>query len=242
VTGDIEGLDADVVGTDAAKERRDEVVAQVRDHAGTVARELSLLQGGDYGKRSFDTDAGTWTLKYEAGTVQFLLFESGREETYVISTHQPPDPAALATAMTDYANFVAAFNAYVDSLSGVLDDVPTDFPEVASTESVVAERERVLDRIREVADAMAGQLHRYQGSNYGTFETRVDGTRWELNWQDGRTEYLRVGGENGIYLLSQYGPPSAPDLRAHVDDVHGFVDAFNEHVREVSEELETVSL
>lgn len=238
----IEGLDADVVGTEAAKERRDEVVAQVRDHASTVARELSLLQGGDYGKRSFDTDAGTWTLKYEAGTVQFLLFESGREETYVVSTHQPPDPEALAVAMRDYANFVAAFNEYVDSLEGVLDDAPDEFPAVASTETVVEERERILERIREVANQMAGQLHRYQGSNYGTFDARVDGTRWELNWEDGRADYLRVGGENGVYILSQYGPPSAPDLRAHVDDFAGFVDAFNDHVREVSEELETVSL
>jgi len=238
----IEGLDADVVGTDAAKQRRDEVVAQVRDHAATVARELALLQGGDYGKRAFETEAGTWTLKYEAGTVQFLLFERGRKETYVISTHQPPDPEPLAEAMADYANFVAAFNDYVESLAGVLDDAPTDFPEVASTESVVAERERVLGGIREAANRMAGELHRYQGSNYGTFETRVDGTRWELNWEDGRVDYLRVGGENGVYLLSQYGPPSARDLRAHVDDFAAFVAAFNDHVREVSEELATVSL
>jgi len=238
----IEGLDADVVGTDAAKQRRDEVVAQVRDHAATVARELALLQGGDYGKRAFETEAGTWTLKYEAGTVQFLLFERGREETYVVSTHQPPDPEPLAEAMADYANFVAAFNDYVESLAGVLDDAPTDFPEVASTEGVVAERERVLGGIREAANRMAGELHRYQGSNYGTFETRVDGTRWELNWEDGRVDYLRVGGENGVYLLSQYGPPSARDLRAHVDDFAAFVAAFNDHVREVSEELATVSL
>jgi hypothetical protein len=238
----IEGLDADVVGTEAATERRDEVVAEVRDHAGTIARELALLQGGDYGKRAFETDAGTWTLKYEAGTVQFLLFERGREETYVISTHQPPDPEALAAAMTDYANFVEAFNDYVASLSGVLDDAPTEFPEVASTESVVAERERVLEGIREAATVMAGELHRYQGSNYGTFDTRVDGTRWELNWEDGRVDYLRVGGENGVYLLSQYGPPSARDLRAHVDDFAAFVEAFNDHVGEISAELETVSL
>jgi hypothetical protein len=238
----IEGLDADVVGTEAATERRDEVVARVREHAGTVARELALLEGGDYGNRSFDTEAGTWTLKYEAGTVKFLLFERGGAETYVISTHQPPDPEALAKAMTDYADFVAAFNDYVESLAGVLDDAPTEFPEVVSTESVVAERERVLEGIREATTAMAGELHRYQGSNYGTFETRVDGTRWELNWEDGRVDYLRVGGENGVYLLSQYGPPSARDLRAHVDDFAAFVEAFNDHVDEISAELETVSL
>jgi hypothetical protein len=238
----IEGLDADIAGIEAAQERRDEVVAAVTDHAGKIARELSLLQGGDYGTRSFETDQGTWTLKYEAGDVQYLRFERGSTETYVVSTQQPPDPAALAEALSDYPSFVAAFNEYVAAQEGVLADVDTDFPAVASTETVVAEREAILEDIRECANEMVGQLHRYRGTNYGTFETRIGGTRWELNWEDGRAEYLRVGGEDGIYLLSQYQPPSVKDLRAHVDDVHAFVDAFNEHVSEVSEELETVSL
>jgi len=238
----IEGLDADVVGTDAAATRRDEVVARVTDHAGRMARELSLLQGGDYGERAFETDRGTWTLKYEAGDVQYLRFADGRTETYVVSTQQPPDPEALADAMTDYANFVTSFNEYVKSLDGILADVPTEFPDVASTETVVAEREGILEQLWESANAMAGELHRYRGSNYGTFETRVDGTRWELNWEGGRAEYLRVGGESGIYLLSQYEPPSVRDLRAHVPEFRAFVDAFNEHVDGISAELQTVSL
>jgi hypothetical protein len=238
----IEGLDADVAGTEAAARKRDEVVSQVTEHAGTIARELSLLQGGDYGQASFETDRGTWTLKYEAGAVQYLRFERGGTETYVVSTKQPPDPEALAEAMADYDAFVDAFAAHVDSLDGVLDSVSTDFPAVASTEAVVAERERVLSQIRECADAMAGELHRYRGTSYGTFETRVDGTRWELNWEDGRADYLRVGGADGIYLLSQYEPPSVRDLRAHVDGFRGFVAAFNDHVEDVSDELATVSL
>ena len=226
----------------AATERRDEVAERIRSHAGRVARELSLLEGGDYGRRSFETDRGTWTLKYEAGDVQYLRFEQGSDETYVVSSKQPPEPDALADAMTDYDAFVAAFNDHVRSLDGVLDDVETDFPSVASTESIVEERDRVLGRMRECADAMAGQLHRYEGTNYGSFETRVDGTRWELKWEDGRTSYLRIGGEGGLYLISQYQPPSAPDLREHVDDFRGFVEAFNEHVSELSSSLSTVSL
>ena len=118
----------------------------------------------------------------------------------------------------------------------------TDFPEITSTESVVAARQSILDDLRAVCDEMAGQLHRYAGDNYGSFSTRVNSSRWELKWEDGRASYLRVGGEGGIYLLSQYQPPSAHDLRAHVDDVPGFVEAFNDHVREISESLETVSL
>jgi len=103
----------------------------VRQHAGQAARELARLRGGDYGRESFNTDGGEWTLKYEAGDIEFLRFE-GRAgvDVYVISTQQPPEPEPLATAMAHYADFVAAFNDYVRGLDGVLDDVPTDFPDV----------------------------------------------------------------------------------------------------------------
>ncbi len=238
----IEGLDADVAGAEAATERRDEVVERVTEHASTVARELSILQGGDYGQASFDTDRGTWTLKYEAGTVQYLRFEDGGTETYVVSSKQQPEPEALAAAMADYGAFVDAFNDHVASLDGVLDDVSVEFPEVASTESVVAERDRILGRLRDCANRMAGELHRVEGAGYGTFEARVDGNRWELKWEDGRAQYLRVGGEGGVYLLSQYEPPAPRDLRRYVGDAPGFVDEFNDHVEEISAELSTVSL
>ncbi|UPW01271.1 hypothetical protein M0R88_03980 [Halorussus gelatinilyticus] len=237
-----EQFDAPVESTDDAAERRDEVVARVRDHAGTIARELALLQGGDYGKRSFETDDGEWTVKYEAGELQFLLFEGRKAETYVVSTHQPPDPEDLADAMTDYENFVASFNRYVRSLEGVLDEVAAEFPDVASTESVVAERELVLGRVREVADRMAHQLARYEGGEYGTYGTRVAGNRWELKWEESGASYLRVGGEGGIYLLSQYQPPSAHDVRRLAEDVPAFVEAFNEYVEDLDASLDGVSL
>lgn len=236
------GLDADVVGTEAATECRDEVVAAVTDHAGRIARELARLEGADYGQVSVDTDAGSWTLKYEGGDVQYLRFEGGREETYVVSTQRPPEPEALAAALEDYDAFVAGFNDYVRSKEGVLDGVSTDFPDVASADDAVAERERVCSRLREVCDAMAAQLHRCASDDYGTFAARLGGTRWELKWEEGRARYLRVGGEGGVYLISEYQPPAPRDLRAHVDDVPGFVEAFNDHVREVSEALETVEL
>ena len=236
------GLDADVVGAKAAAERRDEVVAAVTDHAGRVARELARLEGADYGQVTVETDAGAWTLKYEGGDVQYLRFEDGRTETYVVSTQRPPEPGALAAAMADYDAFVAGFNEFVRSKEGVLDEVSTEFPEVASADDAVAERERVVDALRETADAMAAQLHRCASDDYGTFTARVDGTRWELKWEAGRARYLRVGGESGVYLISQYSPPAPRDLRAHAGGVREFVAAFNEHVREVSEALETVDL
>jgi len=222
--------------TEAVAERRDEVVSRVADHAGTIARELALLHGGDYGKRTFETERGEWTVKYEAGALQFLLFDGGRTETYVVSTKHPPDPEALATAMEDYDAFVAAFNDYVASLSGVLDDVTDEFPDVASTESVVAERDRVLGAVRDAADRMALELSRYEADEYGTFASRVDGTRWELKC------YLRVGGEGGVYLLSQYEQPSARDVRSLADDFSEFVAAYNDHVEELDAGLSTVSL
>ncbi len=253
------GLDSEIVGAEAAAQRRDEVVDAVTEHAGRIARELARLQGGDYGQADFETDAGTWTLKYEAGDVQYLRFDGRGADTYVVSTQQPPEPDALATAMADYDAFVAAFNEHVRSLAGVLDDVSSDFPAVESVDDLVAERERILGKMREATDAMARQLQRYEGGDYGTFAARVTdgggaagsrrgnstsshGSRWELKWEDGRTSYLRVGGEGGIYILSQYQPPSVRDLRAHASDFPGFVRAFNEEIAAESEHLEDISL
>lgn len=225
-----------------AADSRDEVVERVTAHADRAARELALLAGGDYGQETFDTDRGSWTLKYDAGRVQYLRYEPrAGGEIYVVSTKRDPEPDALASAMADYEAFVDAFNGFVASFEGVLADVPTEFPGVDSTESVVAERDRIVARIRETTDAMAGELHRY-GGDYGTYTTTVSGTRWELKWEDGLTSYLRVGGEGGIYLLSQYSPPSPGDLRRYTGDVEAFVDAFNEHVTDLEADLETVSL
>ncbi|SEP24007.1 hypothetical protein SAMN04487948_12544 [Halogranum amylolyticum] len=235
-------MDADISSTEAVAERREEILAAVETHAGRIARELAVLKGGDYGSETFNTDAGEWTVKYEAGALQYLRFSGkGGGETYVVSTHRPPDPKELATAMGDYDAFVAAYNAYVESLDGVLDGVTDEFPDVASTESVVAERDRIVGTIRETSNAMAGQLHRYEGDAYGTFAKRVDGKRWELKWEDGLASYLRVGGEGGIYLVSQYSPPSAQDVRTLADDFAGFVAAFNDHVDDLDADLSTVS-
>ena len=235
-------IDADISSTEAVAERREEILAAVESHAGRIARELALLQGGDYGSKTLNTDGGEWTVKYEAGALQYLRFEGkGGGETYVISTQRPPDPKALATAMGDYDAFVASYNAYVESLDGVLDGVTDDFPDVTSTESVVAERDRIVGAIRETSNEMAGQLHRYEGDSYGMFAKRVDGKRWELKWEDGIASYLRVGGEGGIYLVSQYSPPSAQDVRTLADDFVGFVEAFNDHVEALDADLSSVS-
>jgi hypothetical protein len=223
--------------------QRDAVAASIREHASRLARALARVQGGDYGRRSFTTDAGEWTLKYEAGDVEFLLFEprSG-EPIYVVSTKQSPGPDALAHALADYAAFVAAFDDWVGSLAGALDDAPTAFPEPASTADLVAEREKLLARIREVCTRMAGELDRYEGDDYGTFTARVGGARWELKRDGARVSYLRVGGSDGVYLLSQYGPPSVPDLRELAPDVSGFVDAYNEHATELTEAAKRLEL
>ncbi|TYT60762.1 hypothetical protein [Natrialba swarupiae] len=221
--------------------RRDELATRVRTHAGEIARELALFQGGDYGSETFETDAGSWTLKYEAGDVQYLRFDpKSGSEIYVVSSKQPPDPDDLETAMADYDAFVAAYDEYVASFEGLFDDISTDFPAVTSTAELTAERDRIVDRIREVATAMAGELHRYDGE-YGTYATTVDGTRWELKWDGDAVSYLRVGGSDGVYLLSQYGPPPATELRRLVDDVEAFVRSFNEHVDELEADLSTVA-
>ena len=238
-----EGLETDVAGTDDIVARRDEIVAEVKEHAGSMARELALLQGGDYGQKSFSTTAGEWTLKYEAGDLEYLRFKSkSGGEIYVISTKQPPEPAELDSAMADYAAFVESYNDHVASFEGVLDGVDDDFPEVASTAAVVAERNRLTDRIREVADGMAGELHRYEGTDYGEFGARVSSKRWELKWEEGRASYLRVGGQGGIYLVSQYGPASAPDVRQHAKGFREFVEAFNDHVDDLEANLSKIEL
>lgn len=238
-----EGLETDVAETKEIVARRDEVVAKVQAHAGEIARELALLQGGDYGQESFSTSAGEWTLKYEAGDMEYLRFKGkSGGEIYVVSTRQPPEPKDLETAMADYDAFVEAYNEHVASFDGILDDVATDFPAVAATDSVVAERNHIVERIREVADAMAGELHRYEGTDYGEFAAQVSSKRWELKWEDGRASYLRVGGQGGVYVVSQYGPPSAPDVSRHAEGVRAFVEAFNDHVADLDADLSDVSL
>lgn len=226
-----------------AAARRDDVVAHVREHAGKLAYELARLQGGDYGRRSFKTEGGEWTVKYEAGDLEFLRFEgrAGRD-VYVVSTKQPPEPEALAAAMQHYPDLVDAFNEYVESLEDVLDDVPEDVPDIASVEHVVAERDRLLSRVDDAADEMAAQLHRIEGDDYGTYAATVDGTRWELKRDVDRASYVRVGGEGGVYLVSQYGPPSVTDVRRHVTGFRGFVDAFNDEIASLHGDLDDVEL
>ncbi|MFC7202687.1 hypothetical protein ACFQJC_04115 [Haloferax namakaokahaiae] len=237
-----DGLSFDIADADDVAANRDEVVAAVQSHAGQIARSLAILQGGDYGSETFKTRQGKWTLKYEAGDLQYLRFKgkSGGGDIYVVSTKQPPEPTALAAAMVDYEAFVEAFNEHVESLDGVFDDIPTDFPDVETTESVVAERDRILGTIRDVANRIAGELNRYDGE-YGTFAQRVGGTRWELKWDGAQASYLRVGGEGGVYLLSQYEPPAAPDVRELAGDFGEFVDSYNEYVEELEADLRTIS-
>ncbi|ELY70915.1 hypothetical protein [Natrinema versiforme] len=235
-----EGLETDVEGTDEIAERRNELAARVRTHAGEIARELAVLQGGDYGQETFNTDGGSWTLKYEAGDVQYLRFDpQSGSEIYVVSSKQPPEPEPLERAMADYGAFVEAYNEYVRSFEGLFADVSGEFPEVESTAELVAERDRIVDRIRDVCNAMASQLHRYDG-DYGSYAATVSGTRWVLKWEGDVASYLRVGGSDGVYLLSQYGPAAAPEVRRLADDVPAFVDAFNDHVEDLEADLETI--
>ncbi|MFC6784524.1 hypothetical protein ACFQFH_01175 [Halobaculum halobium] len=234
---------ADPADVDAVADRRDEFVEAVRDHAGRIAYQLALLQGGDYGDADFDTDRGTWTVKYEGGDLEYLRFspKSG-SDVYVISTKRQPEPGPLADALADYDAFVRAYNAHVDSLIGVLDDVSAEFPDATTTETAVAERDRVLDAVREACDRMAGELHRYEGGDYGTYAARVDGTRWELKWDRDGTSYLRAGGSGGVYLLSQYEAPSAADVRQYAPQFRGFVEAYNEEIAELEAELAIIEL
>lgn len=234
---------ADPDDATAVAEHRDELVAAVRDHAGQIAYHLARLTGGDYGRQTVGTDRGEWTVKFEGGDLSYLRFapKSG-EDVYVVSTKHPPDPDPLADALADYAAFVRGFNDYVASLDGVLDGVSTEFPDAASTDGVVAERDRVLGRIREVCDRIAAELHRYEGGDYGTYTARVDGTRWELNWDRDGVSYLRIGGSDGLYLLSQYDQPSAADIREYAPRFRAFVRAYNEHVTELEADLGTVEL
>ncbi|MCU4925419.1 hypothetical protein OB905_05375 [Halobacteria archaeon AArc-dxtr1] len=237
---DIGGVDELVSATDVA-DRRDELAAELREHAGEVAREVAMLQGGDYGQQVFETGSGTWTLKYEGGDVDYLRFEprSG-VEIYAVSSKQQPEPDALARALDDYGAFVAAYNEYVASMDGRLEDVEPSFPEVASTAALVEDRDRILRRVREAANAMASELHRYEGE-YGTYATTVSGTRWELKWDGDVAAYLRVGGSDGTYLLSQYQPPPVTEVRRLVADVPAFVEAFNEEVAALEAGLAAVS-
>lgn len=236
-------LDVAVEDVETITERREEVLAAVRDHAGRVAYNLAGVEGGDYGRRSFSTDRGEWTVKYEAGDLEFLKYEPrGGGETYVVSTQQPADPEALSRALEEYAAFIEAYNEHVDALNGSLDGVETAFPDVESTGEIVAERDRIVDVIEACCGQIAGELHRFEGADYGTFSARVDSTRWELKREYDAVSYLRAGGSGGVYLLSQYGAPSASDVREYAPRFGGFVDAYNEYVEELEADLRRIEL
>jgi hypothetical protein len=233
--------DVDLADAEAVADRRDELLAAVRDHAGQIAYGVARVEGGDYGQRAFATESGEWTLKYEAGDVEYLRFEPrGGGETYVVSTKGPADPEPLARALADYDAFVAAFDDYVASLDGVLDDVDDDFPAVDGADAVVGERDRIVERIASRCGTMAGELRRAGGDEYGSFGARVDGTRWELKWDGDGVSYLRAGGSGGVYLVSQYGPPSATDVREYAPRFGGFVAAYNDHVADLESDLATI--
>ena len=236
-------LDLDTADVSTLTDRREAVLAAVREHAGRIAYGVARIEGGSYGRRAFSTDRGEWTVKYEAGELEFLLYEPrGGGETYVVSTQSPADPESLARALEDYGAFVAAYNDYVDSLEGVLDGVDSGFPAIESAESIVAERDRIVGRIESCCGRMAGELHRHEGSDYGTFTARVDGTRWELKRERDAVSYLRVGGSGGVYLLSQYGPPAATDVREYAPRFGGFVSAYNDHVSGLALDIEQTEL
>jgi hypothetical protein len=239
----MESLDADVADAESARETRDEVVARVRQHAGQMARELARIEGGDYGRKTFRVDGGEWTVKYEAGDLEFLRFE-GRAglDVYAVSTKQAPDLEPLSRALEHYEALAAAFNDYVAGLEGILDETPGSFPAVASAGDVVAERDRIVDAFEGAADQMAAQLHRFESGDYGAWAVTIRGTRWELKREVDTASYVRVGGEDGVYLVSQYGAPSARDVREHAGAFQDFVRAFNEDVAELHDELDAVTL
>jgi len=63
-----------------------------------------------------------------------------------------------------------------------------------------------------------------------------------LKWDQDGASYLRVGGTGGLYLLSQYEPPSAADIREYAPLFTAFVEAYNDHVAGLESDLETIEL
>jgi hypothetical protein len=239
----LSAMDLDVADVSAVADRRAELLEAVAEHAGQMARDIARMDGSDHGRRLFSTDRGTWTIKHEAGELEFLRHEPrGGGEIYVVSMRSAAEPEELSRALEDYEAFVAAYNDLVARLAGLLDDVDADVPPVDSTGALVAERDRLIERIESCCERMAGELHRQEGSEYGTFAARVDGMRWELKRDGDRVSYLRVGGSSGVYLLSQYGPPSALDVREHAPQFGGFVDAYNDHVAELERDIDRIEL
>lgn len=236
-------LDLDVTDVDAVTDRREELLAALKNHAGQVAYNVARIQGGDYGRHSFSTVRGEWTVKHEAGELDFLLYDPrGASEIYVVSTQSTIDPESLTQALDDYEEFVAAYNEWVTSLDGYLDDIDGDYPAIDSAEQVAAERDRLVETIESACEQMAGELYRYEGTDFGTFTERIDGTRWELKREKDSPSYLRVGGTGGVYLLSQYGQPAATDVREYAPRFSGFLEAYNSHVATLELDLTEIDL
>jgi len=119
--------------------------------------------------------------------------------------------------------------------------VSAEFPEPDSTDGVVAERDRVLDRVRETCSVMAGDIYRYEGDDYGTFTAR---RRRPMGAEVGRGGRLVPPSgrlRRPLYPLAVRG--AVGGRRARVRRlVPGFVDAYNEFVATLESDLAAVEL
>jgi len=115
--------DSEVNSADKLEDKRDQIMEKVRNDAQTIREEaVKAGKSSDYDSVEIETDAGTWTLKWDGSSIKYLRFSNG-VDVYVISQYDPAEITPFVKAMKDYDNFVAGFNEWLASQEDELDEL-----------------------------------------------------------------------------------------------------------------------
>lgn len=226
--------DAEQHNHESLADRRDALVADIKDHARALADAFTDLYGDD-ATVTLHTDDAEWTLQLDDGSVRYLKYEDDNAgEVYVISEYEPPEPAELHAALQDFPELIDAAEDLLDQsetqLSSAEDRVADaeDRVETAGVDERAAEiaehRDGIVADLEALCEDLADAYASAADSQYGTLKVSNSAEhKWELKFDDygSSVEYLRVN--DNTYLISKYDNPSPSTIKKYIDDLDGFV-------------------
>lgn len=113
----------EVQSADNIEAKREQIMEKVRSDAKQMRKEaVKAGKSDDYDEIEIETDAGTWTLKWDGSSIKYLRFSNGID-VYVISQYDPAEITPFVKAMKDYDSFVAGFNEWLADQEDELDEL-----------------------------------------------------------------------------------------------------------------------
>jgi hypothetical protein len=104
--------DDQITSADKVQDKREKLIEEMREKAHTVREEASKA-GLDY-KKTVETEAGEWTLKWDEDKIEYLRFKN-RCDIYVVSKFDNEAKTVdLVKAANDFQNFIQGFNDWLD--------------------------------------------------------------------------------------------------------------------------------